>query len=310
MSAVRSTPFRSQFALRGPMRRGQLYALLDATGFAGLADDLAASGLEYCSLFSGDDAVLLRDEAPWLVELSADKISTWAELLRRAEVGHAGMLCVSNASLDDLRRHWKKWLSVHIPTQEGLVLFRFYDARIAVAFLATVGAADAQAFFGPNQALIARPSGTAVELRPSPPCAATRLGVGRWYRMTELQMQAFSSVAAGAFHARFRDYMRDIWAEETAGLDDAALDAKAERAIKTARQLGVEPQPNVIVDLAVIEMVAPSVIKDAEQYIAQFRGRVKPSGYSNILLAVATSSLSAERAEVVTSRAAYWTSYP
>jgi hypothetical protein len=311
MIGVRSTTLDKGFSLRKPMRAGQLFALLDATGFPTLADDLEASGLDHCSLFLGDDAVLLREEAPWLVALPAHAIGTWGELLRRGRNRHAGMLCVCNASLDDLRRHWKKWLSVHIPGEEALVLFRFFDARIALAFAATLGPADAQAFFGPNTALyMYKAPHQLTELSPGMPAPATRLGAGRLYVMTDAQMTVFSGVAADAFRARFRSYMRDIWPEETAALDDATLDSMSAHAITTAQMLDIPLQPDVIVTLAIIQMLAPEVIADGDFYLGQVRGKVASSGYPNILLMVATSTMPADRANVVVARAAYWTSYP
>ncbi|MGH1368587.1 MAG: DUF4123 domain-containing protein [Maritimibacter sp.] len=100
----------SPMRLRRALREGHLYALLDATSFDHLGSDLEASGLPFSSLFFGDDAVALREEAPYLVALSAEDVKTWGEILRRARPPHAGMLCVTPASLDELRRHWKKWL--------------------------------------------------------------------------------------------------------------------------------------------------------------------------------------------------------
>jgi hypothetical protein len=309
VNALSTRRRRTAFSLRDPMRKGRLFALLDATGFAGLADTLAAAGLKHCSLFFGDDATLLREEAPWLVELPASRIGDWSEVIRRARFGHAGFLCVTDAGLDDLRRHWKKWLSVHIPGEEGLVLFRFFDTRIALVFLGTVGAADAQAFFGPNDRFFLPQGGALVEVQPAIPVPPTRLGAGRVYEMTPAQMEAFSGVAADAFFDRFRRYMRDIWHDETAGMDDAALNTMADRAISRAQELGITPEANVVVDLAVIEMVAPEIGADADFYIDQVKEKVAPGGYTNVLLVVATAQMSQERAEMVMARAAYWTSY-
>jgi hypothetical protein len=309
VNALATRSLRSGYALRGALRQGRLFALLDATGFDGLADMLAGAGLDHCSLFFGDDAVMLRDEAPWLVALPADRIADWAEVLRRARVGHAGFLCVTDAGLDELRRHWKKWLSVHIPGEEGLVLFRFFDARIALAFLGAVGPADAQAFLGPNDRLLVPRGGALVELQPALPVPPTRLGAGRAYVMTPAQMEAFSGVAADAFRDRFRRYMRDIWPDETRAMDDDALDDMAGRAVARALDLGITPQADVVVKLSLIEMVTPQVLPRAESLIAQVRDKVPPAGYANILLAVAVATLPEERGEMMKARTAWWRSY-
>ncbi|MGH1367771.1 MAG: DUF4123 domain-containing protein [Maritimibacter sp.] len=305
-------PF-SPLRLRHALRAGRLYALLDATSFDQLGSDLQASGLPHSSLFFGDDAVMLREEAPYLVALTVEDMPIWGEILRRARTPYAGMLCVTGASLDELRRHWKKWISVHIPDEEALVLFRFFDARIALAFMATLGPADAAAFFGPIDALITKTATSTQKTERTLPAPATRVGAGKWYQMTPVQMLAFSEVAGEAYRGRYLRYMRQVWPELIKGLSDAELAQKLDEALTTADRLGIPRDMSAPVNLVIVSLIAPDVLEDAEFFLDQFKSQMpaglSPSGYPNALLTVAEMDLTPKQAEYFFEKVQYWVEF-
>jgi len=309
-------PLSSAFSLREPLRQGRLFAMLDATGFDALADLLEASGLDHGSLFLGEDAVMLRGEAPFIVALTTRHLSAVKEILRRANNRHAGFLCIVGEGdeppgIDQLRRHWKKWLSVRIPDEEGLVLFRFFDARIMFAFVATLPASDAAAFFGPNQALIGFRGQSLMEVRQVIPAKPRRVGAGAWYEMTPVQVDAFSEVAGDAFADKFRRYMREVWWDKFENASDETLDKMREDAMATARRLDLPLTANTIVTLALIEVNAPQVIGKAHYIMEQVDKQIKvhPNGYAVVMMAVAVTEVGGEAGARMEARSAYWDSF-
>nr|WP_281502252.1 DUF4123 domain-containing protein [Loktanella sp. F6476L] len=81
------------------------------------------------------------------------------DLLHAAKYPHAGFIIETETAIDDLRRHYASWLNVTIDEGTQMALFRFYDTRILLAFLGTLQATDAAAFWGPSERFYALKSG-------------------------------------------------------------------------------------------------------------------------------------------------------
>ncbi len=107
------------------------YAVLDAAKVLGLPDMLETSGLEHACLFAGDAADELRDVAPWLVRLEEGDPFTRG-LFTRGDApwqmwdSEPGIFLRSQGSLDDLRKHLRKFTKVRA-RNEKWYYFRFWE---------------------------------------------------------------------------------------------------------------------------------------------------------------------------------------
>jgi hypothetical protein len=110
------------------------YALLDAAKVPGLPEMLETSGPEHTCLFQGAAAEDLSDVAPWLVRLEEGHRLT-RNLFTRGNAPWAmwdakvGLFVRSQSSLDDLRRHLRKFTRVR-NNAGRTVFFRFWDAGV------------------------------------------------------------------------------------------------------------------------------------------------------------------------------------
>ncbi len=145
------------------------YAVLDGAKVTFLPDMLAASGLEYASLYEGmafaknydlDDFQALVEAGPWLVQLKADAQFTrhfFADNLENPD-GHyllardAGILVQSIQSLPDLQAHLRNF--VQLPDEEDIrIFFRFYEPGMLDAALSLADAGQVAELFSEITAL-------------------------------------------------------------------------------------------------------------------------------------------------------------
>ena len=98
------------------------------------------------SLFRGKLSDELQDAAPRLVALNEPR--ALASLVKSAWGKSSLILLHSNASMEELRSHFRRFLIV--ATEDGARLyFRFYDPRVLPVFLITCDREQLQDFFGP-----------------------------------------------------------------------------------------------------------------------------------------------------------------
>ena len=264
MSEVYFTTEPSLFAYRKPLRHEALFALLDATAFEHLGATLKHAELDYISLFSNDDAVLLENEAPYLVALTRQTSAQWKPILRYAQRKNAGIALAAKSDLQTLRRHWKKWLSVTLPEQEKPVLFRFYDPRVLFAFIATLSPAEGAAFFGPvsdiggfpqeQMTLISR---TAANHNVAP----RAFTAGSLYAITPTQIEALEEVVSDTFKERLKRYLRIVWWQYAEDLPEAELNEIVELGIADAERLGTDATLAVI-NMTLIRLIDPQLSTD------------------------------------------------
>jgi len=103
-------------------------------------------------LFSGRSATTLASVAPYLVEFGKDR-ELLRQVLREGWGESWGSHVLSDGSLTDLRRHFRKYLMAEGP-DAGLFYFRFYDPRVLRVFLPACNSEEARAFFGPVRAFV------------------------------------------------------------------------------------------------------------------------------------------------------------
>lgn len=131
------------FAERG----AQVYAILDGASVEGLLDSLYRFEPEHVCLYRGEIGPDLAEVAPYLVRLDPKSAFTdW--VIGKGWGNHWGIFAVSRADLSTMRRHLRRFLTVH-DTAGKPMLFRYYDPRVLRVFLPTCTAAELEEFFGP-----------------------------------------------------------------------------------------------------------------------------------------------------------------
>lgn len=145
------------------------YAVLDGAKITFLPDMLAASGLEYASLYAGmefsnnydlAEFAALVEAGPWLVQLKADAALTRHFFADNPENpdGHyllardAGILLQSVQKLPDLQAHLRNFIL--LPDEEGIkTFFRFYEPGMLDAALSFADAGQVADLFSGVTAL-------------------------------------------------------------------------------------------------------------------------------------------------------------
>ena len=304
---VRVTPLPHLFRQRFAFRANRFYAILDATSYDNLLIEIGKSGLEFQSLFSGEDALLLSGEAPYIVALDPAKPKAVRDLLQAAKFPHAGFVIESDAAMDDLRRHYASWLNVIIEEGTQMALFRFYDTRILLAFLGTLSATDAAAFWGPADrfyalrgvvpAVITRPTQSGADRIPAP--------LTEPYAINAHQMEMVSQITDQVFRNRLADFLgRVFWEQgETLTLNQR-LDI-VDQAIQDCAWLGVCGEGDVV-RLAVIRLVRPDLAAD-EAYRAAILEQVSnPKQRSAAYLGEAAYGMSDEDRTTFLGKVNFW----
>lgn len=129
------------------------YALLDAAKVPNLREMIESSGLENRCIFSGHTFDELADVAPWLVRLEPGHLfvrrlfekgdAPW-ELWNR----DAGIFLRSSLSIDDLRRHLKKFTKASDGSGQNYFV-RFWEPSWTLPLLNTMAAEQAHKFLAP-----------------------------------------------------------------------------------------------------------------------------------------------------------------
>jgi hypothetical protein len=172
-----------------------------------------------------------------------------------------GLIAPETVDIHELRRHWKKWISVRIPNEDQPVMFRFFDPRIPIAFLATLSAAEAHSFYGPAQHLIGFQDG---QLEVATPEAVVRntaplkLGVGGHYLFRAEQVQAMEDVTSAVFKDRLKRYLRIVWWQYAEDMPEEQLSQIVEDGIADAKKLE-SMTDNSVLAMTLIRLIDPSV---------------------------------------------------
>ena len=138
---------------RGSRRRPpEVFVLLDAARDGRVYDFIRRTKLDRRCLFLGDLHPRLARAAPYLVHLS--RRSPWTRELLEAGWGRSwGIFVRSPAILQDLRRHFRRFLQVQ--DEDGRRLFfRFYDPRVLRVYLPTCNRRELEYIFGPIEAYL------------------------------------------------------------------------------------------------------------------------------------------------------------
>lgn len=136
----------------------QSFVLLDAARSPGVLHWLSDAGLSAVGLYDGTSAGQFGHVAPYLAQLDAASTHT-GRLLENSWGDAWGIYLFSDASLEELRAHFRRFLYVQMP-DGAMVYFRFYDPRVLRDFLPAFSPEEKTTFFGPvNAFLVEGPDG-------------------------------------------------------------------------------------------------------------------------------------------------------
>jgi hypothetical protein len=123
------------------------WAILDAARDERIYRAVDRSYAEKCCLFAGNISPQLREVAPYLVRFEND--DDLANMVLDKGWGNAwGVFFSSSASLETLRKHFRRFLRVSDEAGRRL-LFRYYDPRVLSIYLPTCTNEELTTIFGP-----------------------------------------------------------------------------------------------------------------------------------------------------------------
>lgn len=130
----------------------RVFALLDACDEPLVQKLVADLGERVISLYRGAAQLQYWAIAPYVAEVDAGVVDYVSQHL---DSGTWGYFLITNASceLQDLRRHFRKFLTVQSPEGEEMY-FRFYDPRVLPAFFESSTSDELVSFFGPVQRMV------------------------------------------------------------------------------------------------------------------------------------------------------------
>lgn len=138
----------SLYEVRQVADAGRLYAILDACDAPAVPPKVEALGERGVSLYRGSAEEAYADIAPYLVAVDSD---TFDWILETLWGDPWGVLVESDAPLEVLRTHFRKFLTVKSPEGEDWY-FRHYDPRVLAKFLPTCTKEELTGLFGPVRA--------------------------------------------------------------------------------------------------------------------------------------------------------------
>lgn len=124
-----------------------VFAVLDGASVPDLLQTLHQHQPEYVCLYRGQLEPDIASVAPYLVQIhSGTPLTHW--LIKNGWGEHWGIYALTDADLTAMRKHFRKFLTVHDSEGKPL-LFRYYDPRVLRIYLPTCNAEELRTIFGP-----------------------------------------------------------------------------------------------------------------------------------------------------------------
>jgi hypothetical protein len=124
-----------------------VFAVLDGASVPDLQQVLYQHQPEFVCLYRGQLEPDLASVAPYLVHVRSNTpLADW--IIRSGWGEHWGIFALSDTDLITMRKHFRKFLTVHDNDGKPL-LFRYYDPRVLRIYLPTCNAEELQTIFGP-----------------------------------------------------------------------------------------------------------------------------------------------------------------
>lgn len=233
-------------ACGGESRR--LFVLLDAARVKGLPALLKALQVPHCNLFRGNEEIELAHVAPYLASLALDgDLQRWLEITPEAFA--AALLLVSDADLDALRTHFRRFL-LALDSTGAERYFRLYDPRVLEPLLVASSPAESLQIFGPVQAFYARAADD--ELLSAQPAlkawvsprrrgetAAAPPDAKQKFQLSPEHEAAFSRVLAERYQKKCLAWLRKVYPARLEDTTDDELRGMLGRAKKLGDRLGI-----------------------------------------------------------------------
>jgi hypothetical protein len=127
----------------------QVFAVLDGASIPDLRMSLHRHQPEHVCLYRGELTDDMAEVAPYLVQLDEEtEFTNW--LLTQGWGEHWGIFALAAGSLQDMRQHFRRFLTVYGPENKPL-LFRYYDPRVLRIYLPTCNTEELATVFGSVQ---------------------------------------------------------------------------------------------------------------------------------------------------------------
>lgn len=125
----------------------RVFTILDGAAVGDLLTPLYDHHPEFECLYRGELPPDIAEVAPYLVRLEpGSEFTRW--VLEHGWGQHWGIFAVADAELPVLRRHFRRFLTVHDSDGKPLY-FRYYDPRVLRVYLPTCTAEELRTVFGP-----------------------------------------------------------------------------------------------------------------------------------------------------------------
>ena len=124
----------------------RIYVVLEGASVPGLRTKLFEMRPQHVCLYRGELEPDIAEVAPYLIRMiQGTEFSNW--VLTEGWGKHWGIFAQSRYSFEEMRKHFRLFLTVHDETGKPL-LFRFYDPRVLRTFLPTCNSEELKKFFG------------------------------------------------------------------------------------------------------------------------------------------------------------------
>jgi hypothetical protein len=139
------------------------FAVLDGASVPNLQLKLWEHKIQHECLFRGKLRPDIAEVAPYLAQLEPNHQFT-KFVIEGGWGNHWGIFALSQASLPELRRHFRTFFLVHDSKGQPMY-FRYYDPRVLRVFLPTCNAEELRTMFGPVMTYVVEDEQPGIALR-------------------------------------------------------------------------------------------------------------------------------------------------
>ncbi|WP_208353557.1 DUF4123 domain-containing protein [Pseudaestuariivita rosea] len=283
------------------------YAILDAAKVPNLPELLASSDLEHRCLFKGQAEDDLRDVAPWIVKLEEGNSFT-RNLFTQDTKNPApwylwdkepGIYIRSNATLDDLWKHFRKFTRVE-DISEKWFYFRFWEPKVIVHYLTyTAKSADAVSRIFSTKMVVRNISAILVgedsklfSFTPNSTSSGHEVKPQKY--LTSLEIKAFHEYGLENLAMKIAAKLRKNFAQSLVETDHKSLHDSVLTSIRRMRKLGFNQERYLETLVAWDILFGPEFeVQDGRSLVIETLGKAinEVEKFKEISLLMRTSSL-------------------